>query len=231
MSRDSDRTQVHNRRVEQLDPVASLTGEERPQRVLTYEVRWIRRGHHGREMAAWFSRFPQAAEQRDDDYLVCPRMPGVSVKIRGGSSFDVKQRRGVVEAFDIQGGGAGRVEAWLKLSLPLLGGVEWPRDATSAWLRVGKSRQISAFPLQALASSQQSSLCSVELTEFEALGDVWWTLGLEAHGPDALESIRQTLATLFAEPCPGALEFEMHEVCSYGEWAQECRKQATPGNR
>ena len=68
---------------------------------LTTEIRWIRRGRFGDDVDAWFSRFAPVLETREDDYLIAPAMPGLSVKIRGGSSFDVKQYQGAVGALDI----------------------------------------------------------------------------------------------------------------------------------
>jgi hypothetical protein len=67
-------------------PVAAVS-QRRPAQELTCEVRWIRPGRHGAEIARWFSRFPQVPETRDDDYLISPRMPGLSIKIRGGACF------------------------------------------------------------------------------------------------------------------------------------------------
>ena len=75
--------------------------QRRPAQERTCEVRWIRPGRHGGEIARWFARFPQVPETRDDDYLIAPRMPGLSIKIRGGASCEVKQLRGTVGGLDI----------------------------------------------------------------------------------------------------------------------------------
>jgi hypothetical protein len=119
---------------------------------LTCEVRWIRPGRHGAEIARWFSRFSQVPETRDDDYLVSPRLPGLSVKIRGGASFEVKQHRGVVGALDIAAAAAGSIDSWIKRSTPLPGGADLSRPLDgSAWRRVSKRRQIATFPIEARA--------------------------------------------------------------------------------
>ena len=68
---------------------------------LTTEIRWIRQGRLGDDVRAWFARLAPGLETREDDYLITPAMPGLSVKIRGGSSFDVKQHQGAVGALDI----------------------------------------------------------------------------------------------------------------------------------
>ena len=49
-------------------------------------------------------------------------MPGLSIKIRGGASFEVKQHRGAVGALDIAAAAAGSIDSWIKRSIPLAGG-------------------------------------------------------------------------------------------------------------
>ena len=193
----------------------------RPAEELTCEVRWIRRGRHGAEIARWFSRFPRVPETRDDDYLISPRMPGLSIKIRGGASFEVKEHRRTVGALDIAAGGAGSIDSWIKRSIPLSGGADLSRPVdSSAWRRVSKRRQIAAFPI-GTSGSPGAAVCSVELTEVEVLGQAWWTLGFEAGGRGALGGIKRTAAVVFAEPLPTASAFRAEEACSYAEWIHE----------
>ena len=45
-------------------------------------------------MARWFGRFPIEWELREDTYLLEPRLHGLSVKVRGGRSLEVKVYRG-----------------------------------------------------------------------------------------------------------------------------------------
>jgi hypothetical protein len=184
-------------------------------------VRWIRRGRHGAEIARWFSRFSQVPETRDDDYLIAPRLPGLSIKIRGGASFEVKQHRGVVGALDIAAAAAGSIDSWIKRSIPLPGGVDLSRPLKgSAWRRVSKRRQIATFPI-GTPGSPGAAVCSVELTEVDVLGQAWWTLGFEAAGRGALGGIKRTAAVVFAEPLPTASAFGAEEACSYAEWIHE----------
>ena len=137
-------------------------------------MRWIRRGRFGDDIGAWFSRFAQVPETRDDDYLISPAMPGLSIKIRGGSSFEVKQYRGAVGALDIAAAAAGSIDSWIKLSFPLTGGVDLAaRWNASAWRRVSKRRQIGVFPVAGRAAPGRFAspeCCSVELTEVEVVG-------------------------------------------------------------
>jgi hypothetical protein len=165
------------------------------------------------------------SEARDDDYLIAPRMPGLSVKIRGGASFEVKQHRGVVGALDIAAAAAGSIDSWIKRSTPLPGGADLSRPLEgSAWRRVGKRRQIATFPIGTsgrLPGSPDAAVCSVELTEVDVLGQAWWTLGFEAGGRGALGGIKRTAAVVFAERLPTASAFRAEEACSYAEWIHE----------
>jgi hypothetical protein len=193
----------------------------RPAQELTCEVRWIRPGRHGAEIARWFSRFPQVPESRDDDYLISPRMPGLSIKIRGGASFEVKQHRGTVGALDIADAAAGSIDSWIKQSTPVPGGADFSRPlAGSAWRRVRKRRQIATFPIET-SDSPGAAVCSVELTDVEVLGQTWWTLGFEAGGRGALGGIKRTAAVVFAEPLPTASALRAEEACSDAEWIHE----------
>ena len=152
-------------------------------------------------------------------------MPGLSIKIRGGVSFEVKQHRGVVRALDIAGGGAGRIDSWVKLSFPLRAHSDLSDLVEeSAWRRVSKRRQIATFPIggsRRLSAPPRPDVCSVELTEVEVLGQAWWTLGFEARGRGALASIRRTAAVVFAEPLPTISAFRAEEARSYAEWIHE----------
>ena len=198
-----------------------------PLQELTCEVRWICRGDHGAGLAAWFSQFTPVPETREDAYLVAQRIPGLSVKIRGGTSLDVKQHRGVVGSLDTPGGAAG-VDSWAKLSLPVAHVTEasLPREA---WRRVSKRRQIASFPVGVTPGDAGSgrAVCAVELTDVEACGQRWWTLALEAHGDGALEALESTAAMVLAKPLPGAGPLTPLEARSYGDWLREL---ACPGS-
>jgi hypothetical protein len=148
-------------------------------------------------------------------------MPGLSIKIRGGASFEVKQHRGTVGALDIAGAAAGRIDSWIKRSIPLEGGVDLSRPLEgSAWRRVRKRRQIATFPIET-SDLPGAAVCSVELTDVEVLGQTWWTLGFEAGGRGALGGIKRTAAVVFAEPLPTASALRADEACSYAEWIHE----------
>src|SRR4029077_4465649 len=62
--------------------------------VSSLEVCWIFPGQLQAAVAGWFGRFPAAVESREDTYLLDPRLPGLSVKVRGGGALEVKAYRG-----------------------------------------------------------------------------------------------------------------------------------------
>jgi len=191
-----------------------------PLQELTCEVRWIRRGRVGPEVTAWFSQFAPVLEERDDEYLVAPRLPGLSVKIRGGTSFDIKLHGGVVGAVD-NAAGAGPVDAWRKISTPLARRADTSQPL-DAWQRVGKRRRIALCPGSASEDGESPRApCSVELTDVISRDVRWWTLGFEARGDGALHAIMHTTGRMLSEPLPGAGPFTPQEARSYGQWIRD----------
>ena len=71
-------------------PTAILSTEG----VQTLEVRWIFPGELASAVARWFARFPVKTTVLKDAYLLDPRLPGLSVKVRGGRALEVKVYRG-----------------------------------------------------------------------------------------------------------------------------------------
>jgi hypothetical protein len=62
------------------------------------EVRWIFPGRLETAVAG-FGRFPIEMESREDTYLLDSRLHGLSVKVRGGRSLEVKVYRGARESW------------------------------------------------------------------------------------------------------------------------------------
>ena len=62
--------------------------------------------------------------------------------------------------------------------------------------------------------------CEVELTELQAGGQAWWTLGFEATGPASqLRTQLETAAALVsAQPLPGGTELAADHSQSYLQW-------------
>jgi hypothetical protein len=192
--------------------------------VRSLEVRWMFPGQLETAVAGWFGRFPALVESREDTYLLDPRLPGLSVKVRGGGALEVKAYRGSPGLLQVAGRASGRLEFWQKWSFPF----SMPRQGSGApagWRPVHKRRRISRFSpadgrIVASAPGLGGGLgCEVELTEVHAGGQHWWTVGFEATGPaDLLRSgLQATAALVFAQALPG-VEPGPDESRSYAEW-------------
>ena len=202
-------------------PQSPVTGAVR-----SLEVRWIFPGQLEAAVAGWFGRFPAATESREDTYLLDPKLPGLSVKVRGGRALEVKVYRGSPGILEVSSGRArGRLESWQKWSFPF----SPPRQDSgdpAGWRTVRKRRRISRFsgasgPVVAPAPGPGlEPRCEVELTEVRTRGQDWWTLGFEATGPaDLLRSaLEATAALVFAQDLPGGMEPGPDESRSYAEW-------------
>jgi hypothetical protein len=188
-------------------------------------VRWIFPGPLEPAVARWFGRFPAGTESREDSYLMNPQLPGLSVKIRGGTALEVKVYRGSPGILAVAGRARGRLESWQKWAFP----IALPRPASGgppSWRPVRKRRRISRFSragrqIVARAPGSGRGLgCDVELTEVHSDGQDWWSLGFEATGPaDLLRRELDAAATLvFARALPGGAEPGPEESTSYAQW-------------
>ena len=193
--------------------------------VRSLEVRWIFPGQLEAAVARWFGRFPAATESREDTYLLDPQLPGLSVKVRGGGTLEVKAYRGSPGTLEVAGRARGRLQSWQKWSFPF----SPPRQDSgdpAGWRPVRKRRRISRFsgasgPIMAPAQGPGGEpRCEVELTEVRTRGQDWWTLGFEATGPaDLLRSaLEATAALMFAQALPGGMQPGPDESRSYAEW-------------
>jgi hypothetical protein len=195
---------------------------------LSLEVRWIFPGPLETAVARWFGRFPARTEAREDSYLLNPQLPGLSVKVRGGGTLDVKAYRGSPGILTVADRARGRLEFWQKSSFPFS-----PLSPDSGdppgWRPVRKTRRISRFSRaggQIAARAPGAShepRCDVELTEVHTNGQDWWTLGFEATGPaDLLRGeLDSAAALMFARALPGDAEAGLDESRSYGKWLSQ----------
>jgi hypothetical protein len=188
------------------------------------ELRWIVQGPLGVEIRDWFAPFPATMEAREDTYLLRPRLPGLSLKLRDGLALDVKSYLGSPGLLTLPSHGEGRLEYWRKSSFPCNTRSE-VHALAEGWVTVHKMRQSVWFPLPAgqdprLAPAPPDTGCMVELTEADVGGQKWWTVGLEATG--AAESLhaalRHAVTTLFAHPPPTRTGFSLDNSWSYAEW-------------
>jgi hypothetical protein len=188
----------------------------------TLEVRWILPGSLDTAMVRWFGRFSARTERRDDIYLVRPQLQGLSVKIRGGASLEVKVHHGDAGTLHLPGRAMGGMAHWQKWTFPLASRSQ-VAPMSAEWTRVGKTRRVStasASELPPLAGHRDDGGCTVELTEIALAGHAWWTLGFEANGPldDLPDKIDATARLVFSEPLPGGLELRAVDSLSYAEW-------------
>jgi hypothetical protein len=205
--------------------------------VRSLEVRWIFPGRLEAAVAGWFRRFPARTESREDTYLLDPRLPGVSVKIRGGGALEVKVYRGSPGTLELAERARGRMESWQKWSFPV-SPLSPGSGEPAGWRPVSKRRRVSRF---SLASGRivvrapglgQEPGCEVELTEVRTRGRDWWSLGFEATGPASLlrNELEATAAHVFARPLPGGLEPGPDQSRSYAEWlSQRSGADSDPG--
>jgi hypothetical protein len=201
--------------------------------VCSLEVRWILGGRLGTAVAGWFGRFPVGVESREDTYLLDPRLPGLSVKVRGGGALEVKAYRESPGILDVAGRARGRVESWQKWSFPI-SPLSQDTGNPASWMPVRKSRRISWFsPDSRPIGAHTPGLgpkpgCKVELTEVRTPDQDWWSLGFEVIGPANMlgSELEATAALVFAEALPGGMELGLDESTSYAEWL--CRRPAAP---
>jgi hypothetical protein len=188
----------------------------------TLEVRWMLPGRPGAAVADWFARFEAAVESREDTYLLAPRLPGSSVKLRNGRLLEVKVCQGSPGILEVTGRARGRLESWDKWSFP-----HDPLSPDGA-ARPGSRpvrKLIRRFTLAAPGGARVRRLgeepgCEVELTEVHVRGQAWWTLAFEATGPASrLRGELETAAALvFTEALPGGVELGTDNSQSYAQW-------------
>jgi hypothetical protein len=195
--------------------------------VCSLEVRWIFPGQLDAAVAGWFGQFSAGVESREDIYLLDPRLPGLSVKVRGGAALEVKAYRGSPGILEVGARVRGRLEFWQKWSFPFSPFSPGSGDP-AGWRPVRKRRRISRFssvsgPVVTRAAELGQPRCEVELTEVHMGGQHWWTLGFEATGPASLlrSELEATAALVFAQAPPDGVEPGADESRSYAEWLSQ----------
>ena len=205
---------------------AAQPGSPVTEGIRSLEVRWIFSGQLEAAVTEWFARFPAELETRDDIYLLSPRLPGHSVKLRGSAALEVKAYHGSPGILDVAGRACGRLEAWRKWSFPF-GSLSHGSGDPAGWRLIRKTRRISRFspPSETTRACAHrpgggERGCAVELTEVLTGGEAWWSLGFESVGaPGLLRSqLEATAALVFAETLPGEVEPRLDDSRSYAEW-------------
>ena len=151
------------------------------ERLRTAEVRWFHAGRAPAAVAAWFDALgpPVEAASRTDRYLR-PTDDALGVKLREGR-VEAKRRDGTAGPL-AAGRAEATVETWTKWSFALS---EAP-VVGETWVEVAKTRR------QREHAAGDAS-CRLELSEVEVGGAAWWSVCLEADGPNA-EARQRALA-------------------------------------
>lgn len=210
------------------------TGPADAEPVDSLEVRWIMPGPLETSMREWFGRFPTGTETRQDVYLLRPGLPGLSVKLRDGTTLDVKSFLGSPGDLGREPGvgppGVGRLESWRKWSFPF--GDAGRDDALpDGWVAVRKRRRSVWFPLGSgqdpaagpKPAATTSAGCSVELTEAHVNGEPWWTIGFEATGAadHRQEALQRAADLMFTTAPPSGVGLSLVNSRSYAQWLTE----------
>ena len=166
------------------------------------EVRWFGRGEIPDAIESWFAGLTSASpdgpdpetETRTDRYLA-PTSDALGVKLREGQ-VEAKRRDAVLAPLAAvvdglaESVGEAEVELWTKWSFPLAEAVD---EIGDAWVAVAKARR-----------QRHADECALELSRLEVEGEAWWSVCLEASGPDPNAALagaaRRWLAT--APPLP-----------------------------
>lgn len=164
-------------RAEQVDEMAPGDGP-----TTTVECRWWAPGRIPAELAAWFATLGRVAvdAERLDRYLLDRGHPARNVKVRDGTTYEVKVRTSR-EPTRVAGG-SGWVERWNKRSGPRL---PEPVDGTTL-VKVVKHRFLVTI-----------DGCQVELTEASIADRPWHSLAFEAtDSPPGTTTLDPVLARL-----------------------------------
>ena len=238
-NREAEITELEQARLRRLPPAVKVSGQRvawerrnmtalQPEIPVTgplrsLEARWILPGPLEPAVTRWFARFPAEVSSREDTYLVDPQLGGLSAKLRGGRTFEVKVYRGSPGILQVTGRAFGRLESWDKWSFAGEQ-VSWGGADLPGWRPVHKL--ISRFsPARGHSRTRARGLgeepgCHVELTEVHVSGQAWWTLGFEAIGPASLlrSELDATAALVFAHPLPAGMELGNDDCQSYAQW-------------
>jgi hypothetical protein len=191
--------------------------------VATVEMRWFVEGALPDDVVNWYEEAVGLVDwqERVDRYVRPAARDGLNVKWREGH---IEIKRLVEEVGPHEWGEvAGSSQRWRKWSFPL--SEELPLATTgNDWIPVSKHRTVRTFAhrgdkmMLMKPGEHLPHGCSVEITALESHGRKWWTLALEAFGPDleAREMLLQTGARVFAHE--GAPPLTPDASMSYVRW-------------
>ena len=191
----------------------------------TVEVRWFLEGPPPEVAQRWFEGLAGTPdlEARTDRYVRPMSPDGLGVKWREGK-LEVKRLAEALGEARFHEHVAGRVERWRKWSFPLAEAAALAHPAGD-WLNVAKARRVCYFsappdrPLRPLGEGEQTTHgCGLELGEVRVGDSVWWSVCLEAFGPDEAalpDRLHRVAARVFAEGPP---DLPPEAALSYPAW-------------
>ncbi len=175
----------------------------------TAEVRWFYRGALPSTLSTWFQQGPEKPvpqPPREDYYLCLTDRDSLGIKLREGK-IEVKQRYQDHGIFHFNQQVAGQVEQFRKWSYTLADETEADNQSpTGDWLGVEKERWQRAYAVTGSDRVRPIPLdvrvergCEVEIGQVTIDDEQWWTLCLEAFGPEATlrDNLLATAQTLF----------------------------------
>jgi hypothetical protein len=177
-------------------------------------------------MLTWFQdgQANGQTESARTDYYFCLRdRDSLGIKLREGR-LEIKQRYQEYGVVQFHPRAAGRVEQWRKWSYELaatdtpLGDLAAP---SAAWVGVKKARRLRKYQLAAgqqiraaPAASFPAQGCDLEIAAVTIQSQPWWSLCLEAFGPE--ERLRNTLLLVAKHVFSNTVPIALKPQNSYG---------------
>ena len=190
----------------------------------TYEIRWFTR-EQPFEPEAVFG--PDMEPEERLDWYAASAHPGTGTKLREGR-LETKLLTNVVETVD-QAGCQGVIERWQKWSV--VQGEAGPYGdllVQNGWVAVKKRRWMQVWSAEKeqleIVHDRIGKGALFELTEVDVQGTIWWTVALEAFGPEgerrpALERVM----THVLEHLPSHRNLSAKDSMGYPAWLMQIR--------
>lgn len=203
----------------------------------TVEVRWFGNGDLPGTVRSWFNQCPGEAsglDQRTDTYLLT-HVDNIGIKIREGR-LEIKFRTRRLGEQPFHPNLAGMIEHWTKVSFDDEMGFRSAGalgNFDTQWLDVKKARQVRHYtqrqsgdivPFNTNTESYSPTQldidvgCSLEITEIQVSKGKWWSLGVEAFGPDKGREEILIAATNFLGRTYYAPPLAFQDSFSYPSW-------------
>ena len=163
---------------------------------------------------------------RVDYYLQLVGEPAMGIKFRDGR-LEIKRRIAEYGEVQIQHETAGVLEGWRKWSLILDAhdvALDESGNDISPWLPIRKTRLLLRFAVVGdrrflfPGPLRPERGCEIELTGVDVGARQWWTLALEAYGPNS--SVKADLMAIARQFFEGEAAPSLEAIDSYGypEW-------------